>query len=92
MPAAEGCGCGVVEEPAEVAVEDGCAADETVAVDAPVENTVEGVEGEEVVEPEVIRVADKVVTIPRLPFFGCEEVTADELRAVIDEIVRNPEH
>ena len=49
-------------------------------------------EGEEfVAQPDVIRVADKVVTIPRLPFFGCEEVTSEELRAIIDEIVRNPE-
>jgi len=42
-------------------------------------------------DPRVVTVGEIRVSVPRLPFFGCEEVTQDELRAVVAEIVRNPE-
>ena len=29
--------------------------------------------------------------LPRMPFFGCEEVTEEEFRAILEEIAANPE-
>ena len=29
--------------------------------------------------------------LPRMPFFGCEEVTEDQFRAILEEIAANPE-
>ncbi len=40
---------------------------------------------------EATKVATAMKRIPRLPFFGCEEVSLEELRSIVEEIVRNPE-
>jgi tetratricopeptide (TPR) repeat protein len=72
---------GWTDEPADETPE-GCGSEgteETVAVPF--------VEGNE----RVMWVAGQLVPLPRLPFFGCEEVTDDDLRAIIEEVVRNPE-
>jgi hypothetical protein len=42
-------------------------------------------------EERVVWVAGQMVHLPRLPFFGCEDVTDDDLRAIIEDVVRNPE-
>ena len=48
------------------------------------------VETEEAVE-EAVAVRKTVDQLPRLPFFGCEGVTEAQLRAVIEEVLNNPE-
>jgi tetratricopeptide (TPR) repeat protein len=60
----------------------GCAAEEPTG-----EETV-AVAGEE----RVVWVSGQMVRLPRLPFFGCEDVTDDDLRAIIEEVVRSPEN
>jgi len=42
-------------------------------------------------DPYVVQVGDVRVRVPRLPFFGCEHVTLEELRAVVEDVLRNPE-
>jgi len=81
---AEGCAC----EPC-VAEEDGCGCE------------MDATEGEETVasgcevgvpsDPRVVQVSGVRVWVPRLPFFGCEEVTLEQHRAVIEEVLRTPE-
>jgi tetratricopeptide (TPR) repeat protein len=39
----------------------------------------------------VVWVSGQMLRLPRLPFFGCEDVTDDDLRAIIEEVVQNPE-
>ncbi|MHC4933167.1 MAG: tetratricopeptide repeat protein, partial [Planctomycetota bacterium] len=39
---------------------------------------------------EMVPVADLSVQLPRLPFFGCENVTDEQLRLIIQEIRSNP--
>jgi hypothetical protein len=36
-------------------------------------------------------VAGQVIRLPRLPFVGCDDVTVQDLRSVVEEIVRNPD-
>ena len=57
--------------------------EETVSVEQP-QNQVSD-------DPRVVKVAGHVLRLPRLPFFGCEDVTVNDHRAVIEEIIRNPE-
>ena len=45
------------------------------------------VEGDE----RVVWVAGQMLRLPRLPFFGCEDVTDDDLRAIIEDVIQNPE-
>ena len=70
--------------------------------DESTDETMEGC-GEEVVvveagdeaapsDPRIVQVADVVVRLTRLPFFGCEEVTLEDWRAIVEEIVLNPEN
>ena len=40
---------------------------------------------------EVKPVRKTVDKLPRLPFFGCEGVTDAQLRAIIEEVLNNPE-
>ena len=54
--------------------------------ETPAEETV-AVTGEE----RVVWVSGQMLHLPRLPFFGCEDVTDDDLRAIIEEVVQNPE-
>jgi len=39
----------------------------------------------------VVWVSGQMIQLPRLPFFGAEDVTDDDLRAIIEDIVKNPE-
>jgi tetratricopeptide (TPR) repeat protein len=52
-----------------------------------VEATVEGNFG----DPRVVAVGGRRMRLPRLPFYGCDEVTIEELRAIFEEILLNPE-
>ncbi len=82
---AEGCACGAcVAE-----VEDGCGCE----VDATEgeETVASGCEVGVVSDPRVVQVSGLRVWVPRLPFFGCEEVTLEQHRAVIEEVLRTPE-
>jgi len=67
-------------------------------VEEETEETVEMVEMTEPVEAEFVETTEPddevefiVGPLPRLPFFGCEEVTEDDFRAILEEIARNPE-
>ncbi|MGQ0614155.1 MAG: hypothetical protein ACT4PV_10505 [Planctomycetaceae bacterium] len=42
-------------------------------------------------DPRVVTVAGQEQRLPRLPFSGCEAVTLDQLRAILEEILSNPE-
>jgi hypothetical protein len=42
-------------------------------------------------DPRVVMVAGSVVRLPRMPFFGCEDVSYDDFRSVVEEILRSPE-
>lgn len=86
--------------PAEEIAEETDADDDVVPVivgaDGVEHETVETIEDPEVVE--VIEMTEPVEEVelivgplPRMPFFGCEEVTEDEFRAILDEIARTPE-
>ena len=96
----------VVEEPkAEEQPAEQETAEEPKADEQPVEQEV--VEGEEAVveqnaegdaesvvvveDPHVVRVGDQTVSLPRLPFFGCDGVTVEDLRVVIEEVLRHPD-
>jgi hypothetical protein len=39
----------------------------------------------------VVWVSGQMIRLPRLPFFGAEDVTDDDLRAIIEEVLLNPE-
>lgn len=39
----------------------------------------------------VVWVSGQMIRLPRLPFFGAEDVTDDDLRAIIEEVVQSPE-
>ncbi len=93
--ATEGCAEATDEgtdETAEEGTDEGCAehacgcseegSDETAPPDETVAFT-----GEE----RVVWVSGQMLRLPRLPFFGCEDVTDDDLRAIIEEVVQNPE-
>jgi len=97
----EGCAEGTSVEPVEdTSMTEGCApeVDEGMAVEgeqacgwtetveAPVDDAFPW-QGEE----RVVWVSGQMVRLPRLPFFGAEDVTDDDLRAIIEEIVQNPE-
>lgn len=42
-------------------------------------------------DPRVVMVAGSMVRLPRMPFFGCEDVSYEDFRAVVEEILRSPE-
>ncbi len=63
-----------------------CGSGESEQGEAPAEGTV-ALPGDE----RVVWVSGQLVRLPRLPFFGCEDVTDDDLRAIIEEVVQNPE-
>jgi tetratricopeptide (TPR) repeat protein len=67
----------VAVEPEAVVVEE---------VDEPVAAELEGEDAVEVVEPVVVG----SIEIPRLPFFGCEDVTPEQYREILLEIASNP--
>ena len=64
----------------------------TEVVDAPAtEPTVEDAAEEDLGDPRVVNVGGQRMRLPRLPFYGCDEVTVDELRAIFEEMLSNPE-
>lgn len=95
----------VEEEAAEKEVDEGWTeetpesdADETAMNRSEAEETVEeSIEidesaGEVVADdPRVVMVAGQVIRLPRLPFVGCDDVTARDLRSVVEEVIRNPD-
>jgi tetratricopeptide (TPR) repeat protein len=64
--------------------EDRGEADETVAVDETAGEVVED-------DPRIVMVAGQVIRLPRLPFVGCADVSVQDLRSVVEEIIRNPD-
>ena len=42
-------------------------------------------------DKEAVPVRKTVYQLPRLPFFGCEGVSEAQLRAIIEEVLNNPE-
>jgi len=58
--------------------------DETVSVDEPAGEVVED-------DPRIVMVAGQVIRLPRLPFVGCEDVSVQDMRSVVEEVVRNPD-
>lgn len=78
------CGGEVPAEGCAEAVE--TAEDTTETVELPVEEPA-AYTGDE----RVVWVSGQMVRLPRLPFFGAEDVTDDDLRAIIEEILLNPE-
>jgi tetratricopeptide (TPR) repeat protein len=82
--AAEGCAEASEQGSAEGCAEQACGSEQ--GEETPAEETVAGT-GEE----RVVWVSGQMVRLPRLPFFGCEDVTDDDLRAIIEEVVQNPE-
>jgi len=42
-------------------------------------------------DPRVVMVAGQVIRLPRLPFVGCADVTVQDLRSVVEEVIRNPD-
>lgn len=69
-------------------VEEWGEADETVEETIEIDESV----GEVVPDdPRVVMVAGQVIRLPRLPFVGCDDVTVQDLRSVVEEIVRNPD-
>jgi len=90
------------EQPAEETAVEETPVEQPAAVEQPAEEVMEsaGSTGTVVVEgagqptsdPYVVQVGDVQVRVPRLPFFGCEHVTLEELRAVVEDVLRNPEH
>ncbi len=83
----EGC---TSEECAVSEAECGCGADATDGEETVASGCDEGDEGV-VSDPRVVQVSGLRVWVPRLPFFGCEEVTLEQHRAVIEEVLRTPE-
>ncbi|HEX5137572.1 MAG TPA: hypothetical protein VFY93_11400 [Planctomycetota bacterium] len=76
------CGGGIPEE--------GCATEEPAA--EPTETA--GLPVEEPVwqgDERVVWVSGQMIRLPRLPFFGAEDVTDDDLRAIIEDVILNPE-
>jgi len=57
---------------------------ETVAVDETAGEVVED-------DPRIVMVAGQVIRLPRLPFVGCADVSVQDLRSVVEEIIRNPD-
>jgi len=86
-PAAEGCAPVAEEGCAEAAP---VAEGEPAANEAVTEVAVEEAEGEVAAAVEVTE-EPKAVRLPRLPFFGCDGVTMDQLRAILEEIAATPE-
>lgn len=84
--ATEGCAEAAEEGSAEGCAEHACGSSEEGNETAPTDETV-AFTGEE----RVVWVSGQMLQLPRLPFFGCEDVTDDDLRAIIEEVVQNPE-
>jgi len=42
-------------------------------------------------DPRFVTVAGQEMRLPRLPFFGCDSVTLEQLRAIVEEVLANPE-
>jgi hypothetical protein len=89
---AEGCGEATGEGACGGEMPEGCAE----AMEQGSEGTTETVEtpAEPVAytgDERVVWVSGQMVRLPRLPFFGAEDVTDDDLRAIIEEILLNPE-
>ncbi|MDH3591814.1 MAG: hypothetical protein OER88_08050, partial [Planctomycetota bacterium] len=78
----EGCGETVTDETTE---------EETVATEGETTEP-EGPLVARTDDPRVVLVAGEQVRLPRLPFFGCDDVTTDDWMTVIEEIIRNPEN
>jgi tetratricopeptide (TPR) repeat protein len=63
-------------------------ADETVEETIEIDESV----GEVVADdPRVVMVAGQVIRLPRLPFVGCADVTVQDLRTIVEEVIRNPD-
>jgi tetratricopeptide (TPR) repeat protein len=72
------------ESDVEETTEDWGETDETVAIDETAGEVVED-------DPRIVMVAGQVIRLPRLPFVGCADVSVQDLRSVVEEIVRNPD-
>lgn len=75
------------EAPEGCATEQGCGAEgSTDTAGVPAEEPVAW-QGDE----RVVWVSGQMVRLPRLPFHGAEDVTDDDLRAIIEDVLLNPE-
>jgi tetratricopeptide (TPR) repeat protein len=75
----KGCGEGATEEPAQ-----GPEACSHETVEVPTEGASQD-------DERVVWVSGQMIRLPRLPFFGAEDVTDDDLRAIITDILEHPE-
>jgi len=80
-------GCGTDEAPAQEQA--GCETAEVV--DEPANEMASAEPIPVPSDPRVVTVAGQEQRLPRLPFSGCDAVTLDQLRAILEEILSNPE-